>query len=219
MIGYRWIRWAPLSGVVFVALWIITFILTGNGAGDQDQEILDYYAKHSNRVKEITGFFLILAASLFLLWFFGLLRDRLLRVEGQPGTLSTLAFAGGVGTAILLVIAGAMFDGTALTISNEKHFRLDPNTHRLINDIGYSFFVAAVAFAIFPVAVTSVFAIRGLVLSKWFGWLGLVAALTFIVGFAFIPFLVLLGWVLVASALMLWRPGGESSAQTAVGPT
>jgi hypothetical protein len=43
------------------------------------------------------------------------------------------------------------------------------------------------------------------VVPKWLAWLGFIVAATMLVAFFFIPFLIFLGWVLVVSAVLIWR--------------
>src|SRR2546429_168572 len=61
-----------------------------------------------------------------------------------------------------------------------------------------------VAFYFFLVAfATSVIALRTGVFPRWFAWIGLPVAVTFLLAFFFVPIFVLWGWILVASGLML----------------
>jgi hypothetical protein len=89
-----WARWSPVSGIVLVALWIATLAVTGNdvSSSDSDGQILAYYADSGHRHKHIAGFFLVLAASLFFVWFLSVLRGRLARAEGGAGALTAAAF-------------------------------------------------------------------------------------------------------------------------------
>src|SRR5437016_1378245 len=93
-----WARWSPMSGIAFVALWIATLIVTGNdvSSSDSDSKILAYYADSGHRHKHIIGFALVLAASLFFVWFLSVLRGRLARAEGGAGGLTTAAFGAGL---------------------------------------------------------------------------------------------------------------------------
>jgi hypothetical protein len=210
----RWARWSPLSGIVFAALWVITIIVVGDGAGDTDQEILSYYADDGNRNKEITGFFLILAAGLFYLWFLATLRSRLRPPEGEPGTGSALAFASGVVSAALLFVAAIFFSAPAFATSQDD-FTLDPNTYRLISDMGYGLFVTGLTPAIVLVLATSYVVLRTRVFPVWVGWTGFPVALLLVFAFAFIPFFVFLGWVALLCILMTWWPAGAGRPATA----
>jgi hypothetical protein len=198
-------RWAPFSGLVFAALWVIAFLVVRTGAGDTDEEILSYYADSGNRNKEITAFFLILAAGLFYLWFLAVLRSRLRLREGEPGTASALVLASGCVSAALFFVSAYLFSAPAWATSQDD-FTLDPDTYRLITDMGYGVWVGAQFVAIIAVLSASYVALRTGAFPRWVGWIGFPVALLLLFAFAFIPFFVFLGWITLISVLMAWRP-------------
>jgi hypothetical protein len=199
---------------VSVVLWVVVFVLVGDGAGDSDGEILSYYGDDGNRNQEIASFFLIVAAMLFFLWFLAELRVRLLVAEGQPARLTALAFGSGLLTTALLLVAGGFFAMTAFATGDDD-FRLDPNTHRLISNAGYGFFVSGLMISFVLILVTSVLAVRAGVLPVWLGWLGFPVAVFMLVSIIFLPFFGFLAWIGLASIAMTWpalRPRGEPAA-------
>jgi hypothetical protein len=202
-----WTKWSPLSGLVSVVFWVVVLILVGDGAGDLDREILAYYGDDSNRNQEIATFFLILAASLFFLWFLAELRQRLLAAEGGPSHMTALAFSSGLLTTVLLLTANVFFVATAFA-TGDDHFRLDPNTHRLISNIGYGLFVSALTISFVLILVTSILAVRAGALPRWLGWLGFPIAVFMLVSIIFLPFFGFLGWVGLTSIALTWLPAG-----------
>ena len=48
-----------VSGVVFVALWVVAFVITNNtpGSGDSDTSIVDYYNQSGHRTRDIAALF------------------------------------------------------------------------------------------------------------------------------------------------------------------
>jgi hypothetical protein len=201
----RWARWAPLSGLVFSALWVIAFVIVGSGAGDTDEEILSYYEDSGNRSQEITAFFLILAAVLFYLWFLALLRSRLRVREEAPATGSALVLASGSVSAALFVVSAYLFSAPAWATSQDD-FTLDPDTYRLIADMGYGIWVGAQFVAIVLLLAASSVVLRSGAFPRWVGWIGFPVAFLLLFAFAFIPFLFFLGWIALVSVLMAWRP-------------
>jgi hypothetical protein len=200
-----WQRWGALSGALSAILFVIFMVVIGNDPDDNNSAIAAYYEKHSHQTSALVGLFLFIACMLVLLVFLAYLRGVLIEAEGPGGSLTTLAFASGVATVILLLVAGAMFSGPAITANDEgSKFVLDPNTWRLVNDTGYIVWVIGVMMAIPLVVVTSLVALRAAVLPRWFAWIGLVVALTLVVAFMFIPIFILFGWVLLASVLLAW---------------
>ncbi len=202
-----WARWWPLTGFAFVGLWLGTLAATGNDVDthDSDTEILAYYAKSGNRDRHIIAFFLILAASLFFVWFLAKLRARLVRAEGGAGTLTALAYGAGIAAAALWTVADAFFASAAFTRADTSKFQLDPNTYRILSDTGYAIWFSGTTVAAVTVVATALLALRTGLLPKWIAWLSFPVALTMLVAFFFIPFLIMLGWVLVVSVTFMVR--------------
>jgi len=206
---FRWERLGALAGIAYVALFLIAIAVSGEGAGDTNAEITEYYADDGNRNKDIAGYFLLVAAALMFLWFLAYLRVRLLRAEAEPGRLSALAFGSGVASAVLLMAAAAVFVAPAGTVENveaDSGFVLDPNTVQVLGGLGFGFFVASVMVAALLVFATSLLALRLLAFPRWMGYAGFVVAPILLLAILFFPVFVLWGWVLAVSAFMLWRP-------------
>jgi hypothetical protein len=119
------------------------------------------------------------------------------------------------------MVADALSAAPAIATNDTNVFRLDPNTYRLLADLTYVFLVSAVMAAIVLVLPASIVALRtGAVFPRWFAWTGVPVAATFMVAIFFIPILIMGGWVLVASALMLlstFRAAGPSWPRRARG--
>ncbi len=190
-----------------VVCWIVTFIVGTNSpdTNSSDAKISAYYTSHSHQIHDIVGFFIFLAGILFLLGFLAALRSRLVVAEGAPGRLTGLAFASGVASAILFVIAIAMFTSAAFTANDTGKFRLDPNTYRLVNDLGYVVWVGAVIVAALLVWATSAIALRSGLLPKWFAWLGVLAGILQLLAIFFVPGFIFWGWILITSGLLFFR--------------
>ena len=213
-----WERWGPSAGVLAVVCWIVTFIVGTNGpdTNSSDAKISAYYTSHSHQIRDIVGFFIFLAGILFLLGFLAALRSRLVVAEGTPGRLTALAFGSGVASAILFVIAFAMFTAAAFTANDTGKFRLDPNTFRLVNDLGYVVWVGAVIVAALLVWATSAIALRSGLLPKWFAWLGVLAGILQLLAIFFVPVFIFWGWILITSLLLVFR---SATARTPAVPT
>ena len=209
-----WARWWPLTGLAFVGLWIGTLAATDGGVdnNDSDAKILAYYAKSGNRDRQIIAFFLILAATLFFIWFLAKLRERLVRAEGGAGTLAALAYGGGIAAAALWVVADAFFASAALARVDTSKFQLDPNTYRILSDTGYGIWFSGTTVAALTVVATAVVSLRSGLLPRWIAWLSFPVALTMLVAFFFIPFLIMLGWVIVISVTFMLRTEAPTAA-------
>lgn len=200
-------RWWPLTGVAFVGLWLGGLAVTGDDVGshDSDAEILAYYAKSSNQNRHIVTFFMVLAASLLLIWFLAKLRERLAQSEGGMGTLTALAFGAGIAANALWVVSAALFTSIAFAVSDTSRFHLDPNTFRILQDTGYAVWFSGTTVAAITVTATAVVSLRTGLLPRWIAWLSFPVALTMLVAFFFIPFLIMCGWILVVSAAFILR--------------
>jgi hypothetical protein len=203
------------DGLAFVGLWIGTLAAIGNdvASGDSDAKILAYYAKSGNRDRHTIAFVLSLAATLFFVWFLAKLRERLVRSEGGAGTLTALAYGAGIAAAALWTVGNAFFASVALTRGDTSKFQLDPNTYRILSDTGYAIWFSGTTVAALTVAATAVLSLRSGLLPRWIAWLSFPVALTMLVSFFFIPFLILLGWLIVVSLTLIVRK--EATATTA----
>src|SRR4051794_4430498 len=96
----RFERWAPLSGVLAVVLWIVGLVLIShNDPNDHatDAQILAWYKAESDWV--LLGGWLFMLGGLAFLWFVSVLRDRLDdSVAGRRAT--RLMFAGAIAATV-----------------------------------------------------------------------------------------------------------------------
>lgn len=204
----RLVRWAPLSGIAFVALWLAAFaVALFDEGGESDAEIVAYYADEGNLGRYQTLFFLVVLASLVFLGFLAVLRSRLARAEGRAGPLTTLIFGAGIAASTIWLVAGVFWMGVAYTTSETKEFRIDPDTERLVSEMAYLFWVTGMYAAILVVLGTSLLALRTRVLPRWLGWLGLPIAVSLLGSLGVFPFFLFLGWVLLVSTVLLTRTG------------
>ena len=207
----NWARWSPVAGIVFVVLWIITFVITGNSpdSSDSDAKIVSYYADSGHRARDIAALFLVLAASLFFLWFLASLRARLVQAEGGSAGLAAAAFGAGLVWTVLTFAAVVSFAAPSFARSDTDKFQLDPNTFRLLNDFGYVLWFGGTTIAAVTVVATAIVSSRTGLLPKWLTWLSFAVAATLLVAFLFFPILIFLGWVLVVSIVLMWKGAAE----------
>lgn len=208
-----WARWWPLTGIAFAVIYFIGFLVSSSAdTGDTDAQILAHYAKHSNRVREIAAFFIILAALLVLIWFLALLRRRLARLEGGQPMLTAMAFGSGLVAAGLWLVGVALFTAPVWAIGDTSKFKLDPNTFRILNDTGYPIWFAGTTIMALLVFAVGVLSLRTGFLPKWLAWLSFLVGITMLVAFFFIPFVIMLGWFAVASITLIARHRPEPAA-------
>jgi hypothetical protein len=203
----RLARWAPVSGIVFVVLWIVAVALAADepDSGDSDGKILAYYAKHSNRVQHWVAFFLVAVALFFFLWFLSVVRSRLAAVEGGPGRLTSVATTAGVVFVTILTLGAVTQFSFVATISDTSRFHADANTIRLLQDLAYIFFVLSLFAAAAFVWATSILGWRAGALPRWLAGLGSFVGATCFVGFTAVPGAIFGVWLLLLSGYLTWR--------------
>jgi hypothetical protein len=205
-------RWSPLAGVLAVVCWVIAFLVSTSSpdSGDSDAEIAGFWTSHSHQVHDIVAFFVFLAGILFFLAFLAALRTRVLDAEGGSGRLTALGYGAGVATAVFLILGVAMWTSPAFTANDTGKFALEPNTYRLLNDLGYAVWVTGVIVAALLVWTTSAIALRSGLLPKWFAWLGVLAGILQLFAIFFIPFFIFLGWIVIVSLLLVFRTAARA---------
>ncbi len=209
-------RWAPVSGILYVVLWIVVIFALEGDTGDSDAEILAWYADSGNRDQQVISFFLVLAASLCFVWFLSVLRGRLAQAEGTAGTKTALAFGAGLVAVTLWMIAAAIWMSISFAVDDADEFVVDPNMDRLFGNLGYALWFGGTTIALLVVLCAGLVGLRGQLMPRWLAWVSFVVAATMLVSFVFLPFLIWLGWVLVVSLVFLfWKPQADVEAPAA----
>ena len=162
---------------------------------------------------------MIAAAALGFVLFASGLRSRILRREREPSTLAAIAWAGGVGCAVLVLAGNAVSRATAFSAGDDA-FHLDSDTQRIFESAGFLLFVTAAFAAILLVAAVAAATLRYDVLPRWLGWTSVVVAILLPTAIAFVGFLVLLVWVLAAGITLIVRadtvaPNGAGALEAA----
>jgi magnesium-transporting ATPase (P-type) len=198
-----WERTAAVAGFAFVVLYVAAFAL-GIEVGDSDQEIIEYYEDSGNRTKEVVAFFFIAGAALGVGVFAAALRSIIASLEQERAMLAALVWTGGITCAALVLTGNAISRATAFA-AMEDDFQLNIDTRDLLETAGFLLAVSGALAAILLVVGVSLAALRYGVLPRWLGWAGLAVAALLPLAIAFVGFLILLLWVIVASATLAVR--------------
>jgi hypothetical protein len=191
---------APLTGVVFVALGVLGFIIGGEppGADDPVQEIVDHYTDNEGSV--IAGAILVAFAAVFLIFFAGYLRKVLSAAEGEGGVLSAVSL---VGAAVMAV--GIAIDATISFALAEAVEDIEPTAVQALQALWDSDFIPIAVGTVVFLLSTGISIVRHAALPKWLGW---VAILLAVVGLTPIGFVAFLGggiWILIISVMLALR--------------
>jgi hypothetical protein len=199
-------RWAALSGALFVAIWVLAYLILGRTveSHDSDAEILAYFGDKDQRDREFIALVLLVAASLPFIVFISVLRGRLEDGEGGAGVWTMAAFAAGLVSTVLWIVAATLYVVPSLTYG-EGGFQPDPDTFRLLSDAGFIAWSSAGTIMSVVVLATSVLGTRAGVIPRWLSWLGFAVALLLLAAFLVIPVIVLLAWLLTVSIALVWR--------------
>ena len=190
-------RLAPLSGLFAVVLFVVGIAIV-EAVGDTPesgvgaQQYLEYFRGEGASIWAGTWVFLV--GIVCFLWFLGSLQEALERAEAPTKRLARIAFAGGVGAALLL--ATSLSTLIAGAIAAEESANLSAQAAEAIWWAGNGFFVASTFFLAAFLAATALAAFRTRILPRWF------AAVTAILAVAAaVPFI---SWAVLIFATPLW---------------
>jgi hypothetical protein len=188
----RWERFAPLTGIVAVVLWVLGVIIeesTGYSDKDTPEEILAVFQEDTNTL--IAGDIIFAFGAVFFIWFLGSLRAALYSAEGGIGRLSSIAYGSGMLAALCLLLQVAP---TVQGAFDEEDLSAD--TAQSLQAVGEAFFGGTELTLIAMFAAAGLVTLRTGVLPVWLGWVSLAIALLL----AIIP----IGWAGVVWAFPLW---------------
>ena len=214
----RWERRGAVLGIVAVVVLAASFVFAANSPGGtgSDAEIAAWYASDSHQHAQMFGFVGFALGVLCLIGFLAVVRERIAAVEREPGSMGQLAFGAGIASAVLFVLAIALFTVPAFMASDTSAADVVPATYRMLNTAAYASWVAATMISALTVAATTAVAFRTGFLPRWFAWLGALVAVVLLLGFFFVPGFVFWGWILIAAVLLLVRTPARSADTAAI---
>lgn len=198
---------APLTGIAFLVLAIVSFSVIGEppDADSAPDEIVQFYLDDKDAI--VLGAVLSTVAALFLVFF----ANHLRRVFAEAGsaTVSATVLVGGA-----IIAVGAAFDATILIAIAEAADEIDATSVQTLQALwDNDFLPVALGVQVFLIS-SGIAAIRTRALPVWLGWVALLLA---VVGFTPIGFAAFLGaalWIAVVSITLALR-GGRAQAPPA----
>ncbi|HEY2936406.1 MAG TPA: hypothetical protein VGJ25_07390 [Gaiellaceae bacterium] len=197
-------RFAPLAGIVAVALWIVGTIIEGStNYSDKDtpEEVLSVLQHDTNSI--IAAGIIFAFGVVFFIWFLGSLRATLYSVEGGVGRLSAIAYGSGMLAALCLLFQVAPNVQGAFDKDD-----ISADTAQSLQSVGEAFFGGTEITLIAMFAAVGLLVLRTRVLPVWLGWVTLAIALVLAIipiGWAGVVFLFPL-WTIVVSVLLFLKP-------------
>ena len=213
-------RFAPLTGVAAVILWVIgVFVIEGLGDTPDDdagaREVVSYFEEDETSI--YIGSFIFFLGTLLFVWFAASLRSAVAARE-RTARLASIIFAAAVMKAVFDMASFAPHVAGAFA-ANEWDAPVEPAAAQALSIVDDGFFVAAEFAAALLLVATAIAIFRWRLLPVWLAWLSLLIAVVLLippVGWAALIFGIPL-WTLIASVLLYLRgarePAGELPRQ------
>jgi hypothetical protein len=200
----RWERFAPLAGIVAVAMWVIgTIVAESTDISDSDTglEVLAVFRNDTGTI--LTGGIIFVFGVVFFIWFLGSLRARMLLAEGGLGRLTSIAYGSGMLAALCLLFQVAPLVQGALDEDD-----LGPGAAQSLQVISEAFFGGTEITLIPMLIAVGLLTMRTRVFPMWLGWASFFLALVLVIipiGWLGVVFLFPI-WTIVTSVLLFLRP-------------
>ncbi len=193
-------RFAPLTGLLFVVLVIVSTIIVGEtpSADDGAAKAVGYWANNKDDV--IAGSIVAAFSTVAMLWFAGVWRATLAASEGPGSRLASTAF-GGLVVAAIGWTALFTFGFVAADTSGDVPAQVTWTLSVLQADF---FFPVAIGFAVFLLA-SGLAMLRGAFFPNWPGWIALVLGLICVTPGGFFGILGGLAFILGVSVSLFLR--------------
>ncbi len=195
-------RLAPLAGLAFFVLAIISFAVSGEppDASDPAQELVDFYT--DNEGAQMVSTILEALAAAALVFFGGLMRRVLRDAEGEGHVLSAVAFAG-----TIIIATGLAFDATIAFTLTDSAGEIEPeSTRTLVALYNTDFMPMAVGTFVFMLA-TGLSVLRHGALPKWIGAIAVLLAVIAVTPIGFAAFIGMGILVLIMSVMLFMKAG------------
>lgn len=193
-------RLAPLTGVVFLIVVLVAFIVGGETPDNDDStaEIVSYW--RDNDTRQVVGGWILGVAALLLVWFGGSLRRTISRAEGGDGRLAAICFAGTVMASIGMLLFGSLTFAAA-TEADE----VPPEVLHTISVLNNTLFFPLSGGAALMLVAAGLAIVYTAALPRWLGWVAIVIGVLILTPLGFFALLAWLLWVAVVSILLFAR--------------
>jgi hypothetical protein len=200
-------RLAPLSGVLFAALLVVTFTTPETpGVHDSGAQVISFYKDHHTRL--LVGDLCGGLAVVFFLFFISSLRSFFRDKQGADG-LSMSAFAGG----ILIAVGGAVFTSLDVSLIDARH-DITPQAAQALNVLSNDFFFPfEIGLVVFSFSI-GLAIIASAALPKWLGWVMVALGILALTPIGFFGFFVVLLWSAIVG-ILIYRRGAPAAGTPA----
>jgi hypothetical protein len=209
-------RWAGLFGVGYVVLFALGVILIFGSSPDSSSapgKIIAYYSQSGHRDRMNFGWLFGGLGILCFICFVVVLRQTVRRLEAEDGFLSGLVALGGGVYATLALAALALNVGIRTMSDDTYQHQVFPSLIHAADDVSWVLHASGGAGAALMVIAASVAGMRAGAVSRWLGWVGIVAGIISVGLILFFPWFIFALWVLVVSIGMVTRRGRTVGAE------
>ena len=197
--------WAPLTGVAFIVVVIVGFLVAGEppDANSPPREIIDHYVDNKDSV--MIGALLSVIAAALLVFFGAVLRSALRAGEGPGGVLSAVAFAG-----TIIMATGAAIDAMISFALADRADDVAPVGVQALQALWDNDFFPVVLGAALLLLGAGLSIARNGVLPRWLGWVGVLIGILALTPIGFVAFPLGGLWVLIVSVMLTLRWRAEA---------
>jgi hypothetical protein len=195
----------PISGIFFVALFVVSFMSLGTPDGDAgDGEWRDYWEDSGNRTQGIVAAITMCLAAICFLWLVSALRRRLADAVGIDA-----AFGAGIAAGALMLLAslGAGLIPIGYQLADVR-LPDDPDVIRIVDGLYFGMIFLPLPYALAGFLIPLFFALRSsYLLPQWLEYATLVVGVVALAGpvLFVLPHALFMVWTLAVSVSLLVR--------------
>lgn len=195
----------PISGIFFVALFVVSFLLQNTPDGNASNRTwTSYWEDGGNRTQGITAAIAMMLAAICFLWLVAALRRRLVGAVGADA-----AYASGIAAGALMFVAGL---GAGLIPLGYQLADVpipdDPDVIRMVDGIYYGTIFLPLPYALAGFLIPLFFALRGsYLLPRWLEYATAVVAALMLAGplLFVVPHALFMLWTVAVGVTLLLR--------------
>ena len=190
-------RLAPLTGIVFVALLVISFIVGGESpdADESTEDVVAFWTEDDSA--QIASAIIGAWAAVFLVWFGATVAAAVRRAEIEAGRLASIAFGG----FLLIAVGGLSFSAFQFAAADTAG-DVPAEVTQTLSVLFADFFFPLAGGTFLALLSVGIATLRHGVLPRWLGYAAIVIAIAALTPVGFFAFLAAGIWVLAVSVVL-----------------
>ena len=190
-------RLAPLTGIVFVALLVISFIVGGESpdADESTEEVVAFWTEEDSA--QIASAIIGAWAAVSLVWFGGSVAAAIRRAEIEAARLASIAFGG-----FLLIALGVLSFSAFQFAAADTAGDVPAEVTQTLSVLFADFFFPLAGGTFLALLSVGIATLRYGVLPRWLGYVAIVIAIVALTPAGFFALLAAGAWVLAVSVVL-----------------